>query len=138
MSQGSLPTYSEISQPPLPQRRQSRVPIPVYTPPESSRQPLSDLPKQPLPVTPVSLAHRIGDRSRSRSRPPSNEWIKLGKHLVLRLSGAQVPGAELPVYGLGAAVEGKLELTKPEGINSIEVKVRDNSICPQGSKLTIF
>ncbi|KZP08690.1 hypothetical protein FIBSPDRAFT_964594 [Athelia psychrophila] len=94
-----------------PQRRQSRIPIPPYTPPES--------PKPPLPV---SLAHRMASRSRSHSRPPT-EFVKQGKNLVLRLAGVQVPGTELPVYGLGAAVEGTLELTKPEGITSIEVKV---------------
>lgn len=111
-SQGSLPSYAEVPLMSEPQRRQSRIPIPPYTPPES--------PKPPLPV---SLAHRMASRSRSHSRPPT-EFVKQGKNLVLRLAGVQVPGTELPVYGLGAAVEGTLELTKPEGITSIEVKVR--------------
>ncbi|KAF7987044.1 hypothetical protein HWV62_171 [Athelia sp. TMB] len=109
MSEGSLPSYAEV---PLILQRVKRI-TPPYTPPELAAN-------QSLPVR--SLAHRIGARTRSRSRPPS-EFVKQGKNLVLRLAGAQVPGTELPVYGLGAAVEGKIELTKPEGISSIDVKM---------------
>lgn len=66
-------------------------------------------------------------RARSRSRPPG-EFVKRGKNLVLRLAAAQVPGSELPVYGLARVVDGKVELAKPEGISSIEVKVGENAV----------
>jgi hypothetical protein len=45
-----------------------------------------------------------------------------GGDVFLRLN-AQEDDASPPVYGSGALVEGTVELTKSEGVNSVEVKV---------------
>lgn len=44
-----------------------------------------------------------------------------GKNILLRLS-AQGNNISLPVYNSGSLVEGTVELTKTEGVTSVEVK----------------
>ncbi|KAF8630957.1 hypothetical protein AX17_005313 [Amanita inopinata Kibby_2008] len=61
------------------------------------------------------------DRLRSR---PLGSFVKETKSGGVRLVlSAQVDNAALPVYGLGGRVEGRLELSKTEGVTSVEVKV---------------
>jgi hypothetical protein len=60
-----------------------------------------------------------------RLRPQfSGAFVKQsrGGNAFLRLS-AQEDSASVPVYGSGALVEGTVEVTKTEGVNSVEVKV---------------
>lgn len=66
--------------------------------------------------------------------------MKQGKNLVLRLAAAHVPGAELPVYGLARVVDGTVELARPDGISSIEVKVCEKllSISEQKADVGLF
>lgn len=45
----------------------------------------------------------------------------------LRLS-AQEDNATLPVYGSGGCVEGTVEMTKTDGVMSVEVKVRSGAL----------
>lgn len=61
--------------------------------------------------------------SRLRRRP-SSDFVKhsRGGGISLRLT-EQPDGAALPVYGRGDAVEGTVELAKPEGVVSVEVKI---------------
>ena len=65
----------------------------------------------------LSLAHRLGPQFLST-------FVKHSKadNTFLRLS-AQEDGVSLPVYGSNALVEGTVELTKVEGVRSVEVKV---------------
>ena len=59
---------------------------------------------------------------------PSGEFTKQSKGggLSLRLF-AQEDGATLPTYGHGASIDGTIEIAKPEGVNAVEVKVRDGA-----------
>lgn len=62
----------------------------------------------------------------NRLRPrPSGEFTKQSKSgtLALRLF-AQDNNASLPVYGAGALIDGAVEIARPEGVNSVEVKIK--------------
>lgn len=93
MSTVSLPSYA----------------APLLNPPPLYATGLHDQPHR------LSLAHR----------PQSlGTFVKhfRTEHTFLRLS-AQDDGISLPVYGSSALVEGTVELTKVEGVGSVEVKV---------------
>lgn len=69
----------------------------------------------------------------NRLRPrPSGEFTKQSKSgaLALRLF-AQDNNASLPVYGAGALIDGAVEIARPEGVNSVEVKVRPGLVVTQ-------
>ncbi|KAF5315366.1 hypothetical protein D9619_007113 [Psilocybe cf. subviscida] len=63
----------------------------------------------------LAQADRVGPR-------PSGAFIKEKNNVRLRLT-AQENGVELPVYGIGEHVTGVVELSKPAGITSVEVKI---------------
>lgn len=69
----------------------------------------------------------------NRLRPrPSGEFTKQSKSgaLALRLF-AQENNASLPVYGAGALIDGAVEIARPEGVNSVEVKVSPRLVVTQ-------
>ncbi|KAI0769031.1 hypothetical protein BD413DRAFT_87163 [Trametes elegans] len=57
-------------------------------------------------------------------RRPVGNFVKQSKggHVSLRLS-AQDDNVSLPVYGVGAAVEGTVSLSKADGVTAVEVKI---------------
>ncbi|KAF8798925.1 hypothetical protein BYT27DRAFT_6884225 [Phlegmacium glaucopus] len=63
----------------------------------------------------------LADRLRPRSQGAFIKQSRGGK-TFLRLS-AQEDDISLPVYGSGSLVEGTVELTKTEGVTSVEVKI---------------
>jgi len=63
----------------------------------------------------------LADRLRPRSLGAFVKQSR-GGNAFLRLS-AQEDDISLPVYGSGSLVEGTVELTKTEGVTSVEVKV---------------
>ncbi|KAJ7852838.1 hypothetical protein B0H14DRAFT_2759511 [Mycena olivaceomarginata] len=69
---------------------------------------------------------RLALNARSLPRPTGN-FVKTSKHedVKLRLA-AQDEKLELPVYNIGASVEGAVELTKADSISSVELKVEGN------------
>ena len=71
---------------------------------------------------PQGHGHRLTLADRFRPRF-AGAFVKesRARDIFLRLN-AQVDGS-LPVYGSGAFVEGTVELTKTEEVNSVEVKV---------------
>ncbi|KAI0670876.1 hypothetical protein C8Q78DRAFT_1069600 [Trametes maxima] len=58
------------------------------------------------------------------TRRPAGDFVKQsrGGNVSLRLF-AQENNVSLPVYGLGAAVEGAVNLTKTDGVTAVEVKI---------------
>lgn len=80
---------------------------------------------------------RLALNARSLPRPTGN-FVKTSKHedVKLRLA-AQDDKLELPVYNIGASVEGAVELTKADSISSVELKVTSFLIqlssCPHTS-----
>ena len=58
---------------------------------------------------------------------PSGDFVKHSKNggFSLRLIG-QEEDASQPVYGNGGSVEGTVNVSKPEGVLSVEVKVGSN------------
>ncbi|KAF8173235.1 hypothetical protein K438DRAFT_1909026 [Mycena galopus ATCC 62051] len=66
---------------------------------------------------------RLAVDTRLLPRPTGN-FIKSSKHgdVTLRLA-AQEENVDLPVYGSGSVVEGTVELSKPEKVDSVEVKM---------------
>jgi hypothetical protein len=66
---------------------------------------------------------RIGQNGLRRTRL-SGEFVKQSKNgaVSLRLV-SQKHNARLPTYGLAGAVEGRVVVSKPEGIVSVDVKV---------------
>lgn len=77
-------------------------------------------------VEPRDYEQRLALGHDTRYRP-SGHFIKESKGRVARLClSAQEDNAALPVYGSSSSVEGTVEISKPEGIQSVEVKVRGN------------
>ena len=55
---------------------------------------------------------------------PSGEFVKESKSRGIRLRlFAQREGVELPIYASGTSIVGTIELSKTEGVTSVEVKV---------------
>ncbi|KAH7927817.1 hypothetical protein BV22DRAFT_1060350 [Leucogyrophana mollusca] len=75
-------------------------------------------------ASPQPHEYRLAMNGRLRPNRSPGEFIKQGKNggVSLRLVG-QDDHASLPVYGYGAAVKGTVEISKPEGITSVEVKI---------------
>ncbi|TDL22185.1 hypothetical protein BD410DRAFT_788900 [Rickenella mellea] len=68
---------------------------------------------------------RLAHRERNAVRPrPSGNFVKNSRsgEIILRLAG-QKDDATLPEYGRGATVDGTVELTKPDNIQKVEVKI---------------
>lgn len=78
----------------------------------------------------LAQADRVGPR-------PSGAFIKEKNNVRLRLT-AQENGVELPVYGIGEHVTGVVELSKPAGITSVEVKVRTASESCATAQYSLF
>lgn len=93
----------------------STVSLPSYIAPSLNRIPS-------YTAEPGNFEHRIalGDRLRIR---PSGNFIKESKGggVRLRLS-SQEENIALPLYGASDVVEGVVELSKPEGVTSVEVQ----------------
>jgi hypothetical protein len=94
----------------------STVSLPSYVAPSLNRTPSYS-------AEPGDYEHRlaIGDRLRPR---PSGNFIteSKGGGIRLRLS-AQEDNVALPIYGSTNLVEGTVELSKPESVKSVEVKI---------------
>jgi hypothetical protein len=94
----------------------------------------ASLPGYPAPPThlhsptytavPRAHEHRLALNARLRPNRPLREFVKQTKNggVSLRLVG-QDDQATLPVYGLGASVQGTVEINKTDGITSVEVLV---------------
>ncbi|KAF9483515.1 hypothetical protein BDN70DRAFT_799620 [Pholiota conissans] len=96
----------------------STVSLPSYIDPSS---PLNRTPSYSL--EPHDYERRIALADRLRPRPSGN-FVKESKGGGVRLRlTAQEDNVELPVYGLGDHVSGTVELSKTEGITSVEVKI---------------
>lgn len=75
-------------------------------------------------VEPRDYERRLALGHDARYRP-SGHFIKESRSRAARLClSAQEDNADLPVYGSSSSVEGTIEISKPEGIQSVEVKVR--------------
>lgn len=76
--------------------------------------------------TAIPQAHesRLALNPRLRPNRPPRSFVKQTKsgNVSLRLVDQDVR-VVLPVYGLGASVEGTVEISKTEGITSVEVQV---------------
>ncbi|KAF9029903.1 hypothetical protein BDZ89DRAFT_1065002 [Hymenopellis radicata] len=74
-------------------------------------------------VEPQRHEQRIALGQGLRPRP-SGQFVKESKSRGARLRlNAQEDNIDLPVYGSASSVEGSIEVTKPDGITSVEVKV---------------
>ncbi|KIJ17626.1 hypothetical protein PAXINDRAFT_167632 [Paxillus involutus ATCC 200175] len=94
----------------------------------------ASLPGYPAPPThlhsptytavPRAHEHRLALNARLRPNRPLREFVKQTKNggVSLRLVG-QDDQATLPVYGLGASVQGTVEINKTDGITSVEVLI---------------
>lgn len=93
----------------------STASLPSYIAPSLNRIPA-------YTAEPQAFEQRIalGDRLHPR---PAGSFVKQSKSgdMVLRLS-AQNENT-LPVYGSGGCLEGTVELTKTDGVRSVEIKV---------------
>jgi hypothetical protein len=96
----------------------SAVSLPSYV---DHTNPLNRTPSYSL--EPHDYERRIALADRLHPRPSGN-FVKESKggNVRLRLT-AQEDNVELPVYGLRDHVSGTVELSKTEGITSVEVKV---------------
>lgn len=94
----------------------SAVSLPSYLAPLLNRPPSYVAGRQDQPYR-LPLADRLGPQH-------SGTFVKHSQagNTFLRLS-AQQDDVSLPVYGSSALVEGTVELTKTEGVISVEVKV---------------
>ncbi|KAF9013303.1 hypothetical protein BDQ17DRAFT_1343160 [Cyathus striatus] len=94
----------------------STASLPSYVAPGFNRTPSYS-------VEPHAYEQRIALADRLRPRPSGN-FVKESRNgdVRLRLS-AQEDGVALPVYGSAGRVEGNIELTKVDGITSVEVKI---------------
>ncbi|KAI0077850.1 hypothetical protein K474DRAFT_1041851 [Panus rudis PR-1116 ss-1] len=61
--------------------------------------------------------------NRSQTRPPSGDFVKQSKSAGISLRLTAQDSASLPVYGCGASVDGKVDISKPEGVFGVEVKI---------------
>jgi len=94
----------------------STVSPPSYVDPSLHRTPSYS-------AEPAYHEQRIALADRLRPRPSGN-FIKESKGGGVRLRlNAQEDNVALPVYGSNGVVEGTVELSKPEGVTSVEVKV---------------
>jgi hypothetical protein len=79
---------------------------------------------------------RLALNARSFPRPIGN-FIKTSKHEDVKLRLAAQDKLELPMYNIGASVEGAVEVTKADSISSVELKVTSFLIqlssCPHTS-----
>jgi len=101
MSLASLPSYAET---PFTPRMENGTP--AYT------------------VEPQPYEQRIGQNGLLRTRP-SGEFVKHTKNRAISLRlVSQKHDARLPTYGLAGEVEGTVIVSKPDGITSVDVKVR--------------
>lgn len=73
---------------------------------------------------PRTHEYRLALNPRLRPNRPLRSFVKRTKsgHLSLRLVD-QDDRVALPVYGLGASVQGVVEINKTEGITSVEAQV---------------
>lgn len=72
---------------------------------------------------PHQYEQRIALADRLRPRPSGN-FVKKSKNGDARLRlNAQEDGVALPTYGSQGCVEGTVELSKTDGVTSVEVKV---------------
>ncbi len=104
----------------------STASLPSYVAPSFSRTPS-------YTAEPTAYEQRL---ALNRLRPrPSGEITKQSKGggVSLRFV-AQANDATLPVYGCGATVEGAVEVAKPDGVLSVDVKVRG----PESSFVPIY
>lgn len=96
--------------------------------PAASLPEYAALPSQLLSpsYTAIPRAHesRLALTPRLRPNRPPRSFVKQTKsgNVSLRFVNQDVR-AEIPVYGLGASVQGMVEISKTEGITSVEVKV---------------
>jgi hypothetical protein len=74
----------------------------------------------------------------ARRNLPSGSFVKESKHgcVTLRLCG-QEDNIELPVYGLGSHVEGSVELSKTDAVESVEVKVSQDFVYIPSLRFTL-
>ncbi|KAF8518926.1 hypothetical protein BU17DRAFT_90403 [Hysterangium stoloniferum] len=81
----------------------------------------------PVGETPQYTAEPRADEERVQInrrvvREQSGVYVEKNKHLTLALTN-QAPNCTEPTYGKGATVQGAINLTKQEGISSVEVKL---------------
>ncbi|TFK40766.1 hypothetical protein BDQ12DRAFT_679993 [Crucibulum laeve] len=94
----------------------STTSLPSYIAPSFTRTPSYS-------VEPHAYEQRLAQADGLRARPSGN-FIKKSKNGDVRLRlNAQEDNITLPVYGSGGRVEGTIELSKTDGVTSVEVKI---------------
>ena len=96
----------------------STVSLPSYVAPSLNRTPSYS-------AEPGDFEHRLALGERLRIRP-SGSFVKESKGGAIRLRlSSQEENITLPVYGASDVVEGVVELSKPDGVTSVEVQESD-------------
>jgi hypothetical protein len=102
----------------------STASLPNYVEPTFSRTPS-------YTVEPQADEQRIALARRQLRPRASGEFVKQSRNVDVSLRLVdQESDASLPVYGAGGSVEGTVNLSRCDGIASVEVKVRCGRFCP--------
>lgn len=103
----------------------STTSLPSYAPPSLASSSYTRIPS--YTAEPRAFEQRL---ALNRAHPrPSGEFTKQSRSggVGLRFL-AQERDTTLPVYGNAGVIEGVVEIAKPEGVHSVEVKVRHYAI----------